>query len=80
MIIPMEELSSDVLYSLVESFVLREGTEYGEQDVPTDQKVQQVIMQLKSKEALILYSELHETINIITQDQFKQLSENEQQE
>lgn len=80
MIIPMEELSSDVLYRLVESFVLREGTEYGEQDVPTDQKVQQVIMQLKSKEALILYSELHETINIITQDQFKQLSENEQQE
>lgn len=80
MIIPIDELSADTLYNLVESFVLREGTEYGEQDVPVDKKVQQVIMQLQSNEAVILYSELHESVNIISQQEFKLLSESEQQE
>ena len=28
MIIPIQELSADVLYSVAESYVLREGTDY----------------------------------------------------
>lgn len=75
MLIPYNELDKDTLYNLVESFVLREGTEYGAEDVPTDVKVAQVIEQLKRKEAVILYSELHETVNIISQQEFDALSQ-----
>lgn len=69
MIIPIEDLSKDALYNLIEGFVLREGTEYGDVDCDLEGKVQQVFDQLKAGDALLVYSELHETVNIIPKDQ-----------
>ena len=64
MIIPVDALEPDTLYSLAESFVLREGTDYGEQEVELDVKVQQVLEKLKSGDAVLVYSELHESVDI----------------
>lgn len=64
MIIPIDALEAETLYSLVESFVLREGTDYGEQEVELNTKVNQVIERLKSGEAVLVYSELHESVDI----------------
>ena len=47
MIIPIDALEADTLYSLAESFVLREGTDYGAEEVALDVKVQQVLNRLK---------------------------------
>ena len=69
MIIPIEDLSKDALYNLIEGFVLREGTEYGDVDCDLEGKVEQVFKQLKSGDALLVYSELHETVNIIPKEQ-----------
>jgi uncharacterized protein YheU (UPF0270 family) len=77
MIIPIHELETDTLTNLVQSFVLQEGTEYGEVDISLEQKVAQVIQQLKAGEAMLLYSELHETVNVISQQQFTSLSKEE---
>ncbi|NCP65141.1 MAG: YheU family protein [Paraglaciecola sp.] len=71
MIIPYEQLNETTLYNLIESFVLQEGTEYGEQDVSLADKVAQVITQLQSGESLVVYSELHETVNIVPKDQLQ---------
>jgi len=64
MIIPISELDPDTLYSLAESFVLREGTDYGEVEARLEDKVNQVIVSLKSGEAVLVYSELHESVDI----------------
>ena len=64
MIIPVDALEPDTLYSLAEAFVLREGTDYGEQEVELDVKVQQVLEKLKSGDAVLVYSELHEGVDI----------------
>jgi len=64
MIIPVDALEPDTLYSLAEAFVLREGTDYGEQEVELDIKVQQVLDKLKSGDAVLVYSELHESVDI----------------
>lgn len=69
MIIPISEVAEDTLHNIIEGFVLREGTEYGESDIPLEQKVQQVLYQLKNGEVLLVYSELHETVNIIPKQQ-----------
>ena len=42
MIIPIEELSNDTLTAILEEFVLREGTEYGAEDVSLTQKIAQI--------------------------------------
>ena len=64
MIIPIDALEADTLYSLAEAFVLREGTDYGEQEVALEVKVQQVLERLKQGDAVLVYSELHESVDI----------------
>ena len=70
MIIPLDTLPKETLSAIIENFVLREGTEYGSEDVALSDKIQQVERQLKQGSALLVYSELHETVNILPADQF----------
>ena len=69
MIIKIADLTEDTLLNIIEGFVLREGTEYGEADVSLANKVQQVLAQLRQGDVLLVYSELHETVNIIPKQQ-----------
>ncbi|WP_147200111.1 YheU family protein [Pantoea sp. CCBC3-3-1] len=72
MIIPWKELDSETLANLIEAFVLREGTDYGEQERSLEQKVNDVRRQLESGEAVLVWSELHETVNIMPRGQFRE--------
>jgi hypothetical protein len=65
MIIPFDSIDNETLQSLVESFVLREGTDYGEVEIGLQEKVEQIIEQLRSGDIVIEYSEEHESVNII---------------
>jgi uncharacterized protein len=64
-IVPHGELSPEALTGVIESFVLREGTDYGERDVPFATKVMQVRAQLERREAEIVYDPNTETIDIV---------------
>ena len=65
MTIPWQDLAPDTLDNLIESFVLREGTDYGEHERSLEQKVNDVKRQLKSGDVVLVWSELHETVNIM---------------
>lgn len=69
MIIPIDEIEKDTLRNIAEAFVLREGTDYGEEEASFEDKVEQVLGLLASKEAVLVYSELHETVDIRPKDQ-----------
>ncbi|WP_441004187.1 YheU family protein [Pseudocolwellia agarivorans] len=75
MIIPIQDINPDTLFSIIKEFVLREGTEYGAEDVSIEEKVEQVRKQLNLGTAVLVYSELHETVNIIPKDQFEEEKE-----
>jgi len=77
MIVPIDALEADTLYSLAESFVLREGTDYGEEEVSLDVKVQQVLERLKSGKAVLVYSELHESVDIKRKEDIQPSDETE---
>lgn len=64
MIIPWKEINPETLDNLLREFVLREGTDYGEIETSLEQKVASVKQQLVTGEAVIVYSELHETFDI----------------
>lgn len=64
-IIPWQDLDPETLDNLIESFVLREGTDYGEYERSLADKVADVKQQLKRGEAVLVWSELHETVNIM---------------
>ena len=65
MIIPFKELDPDTLTNIIEAFVLREGTDYGMQELSLAEKVEHVRMQLERGEAALEFSEEHESVNII---------------
>jgi len=70
MIIPHEELDADTLSNIIESMVLREGTDYGTTELSLQEKVDLVKAQLKDGVAVIEYSEEHESVNIVSVDKF----------
>jgi len=78
MIIPYTDIAEDTLNNLIEYYVLREGTDYGEHELTMAEKVAAVKRQLKSGEIVIVYSELHESINLMPKQLFLQ-QENSQQ-
>jgi uncharacterized protein YheU (UPF0270 family) len=65
MVIPHTELSAEALRGVVESFVLREGTDYGEREISLDQKVAQVLRQLERGEARIVFDAELESVDIV---------------
>lgn len=67
--IPYQQLDTATLEALIEHFVLQEGTDYGEHEVSMARKVDDVKAQLKRGDAVIVYSELHESVNIVPRDQ-----------
>ena len=64
-IVPHTELAADVLRAVIESFVLREGTDYGEHEFSLDQKVSKVVRQLERGEAQILFDPDSERVAIV---------------
>jgi len=57
MIIPHRMLSPEALRGVLEAFVIREGTDYGVQEVSLETKVMQVRQQLDEGTAVIVYDE-----------------------
>jgi uncharacterized protein YheU (UPF0270 family) len=64
-VVPHRELAPEVLRAVVESWVLREGTDYGERELPLADKVMRVIRQLERGEAKIVFDPASDTVNII---------------
>lgn len=70
MIIPWQELEPDTLRSIAESVVLRESTDYGFEELSLEQKVQRLLTLIRNGSAVIVWSELHETIDIKNKNDF----------
>lgn len=64
MIVPWQQLETETLINLIKEFVLREGTDYGTEEATLEDKIEQVQQLLQQEEAVILFSELHETVDI----------------
>lgn len=63
--VPHRELSAAALRGVVESFVLREGTDYGEREFTFEQKVAQVMRQLEDGEARVVFDSKTGTVDIV---------------
>lgn len=63
--IPYKQLEEATLLAVIESFVLREGTDYGDREVSLDAKVEHVKRQLEKGEACIVYDQETESVSIV---------------
>jgi uncharacterized protein YheU (UPF0270 family) len=73
--IPHTTLAQETLRNLVEEFVTREGTDYGDRAYTLEDKVKQVIRQLEEGKAIILYDDNTETCHIENSTRVDRLQE-----
>src|SRR5258708_2154987 len=59
------DLEPDTLRAVIESFVLREGTDYGVHETSLGDKVGQVLIQLRRGEAHITFDTATESVNVV---------------
>ncbi|MFM8330542.1 MAG: YheU family protein [Candidatus Methylumidiphilus sp.] len=69
MLIPHRELSADALLGIIEDFVTRDGTDYGEAETPLATKVAQVRRQLDSGQCFIVYDPDLASVAIVPKEQ-----------
>lgn len=60
-----DDLAPDTLRAVIESFVLREGTDYGLQETSLDDKVAQVLAQVRRGEAHVVFDPPTESVTIV---------------
>lgn len=77
--IPYKELSPKALSGVIESFVLREGTDYGENEFSLEEKVAQVVQQLERGEIRLYFDPEAETCNLLTPQELRRLQEESSQ-
>lgn len=64
MIIPVERLSAEAVQGLIEEFITREGTDYGEEEVSLTDKVADICAQLATGEVVIVFDAVLESVSI----------------
>jgi uncharacterized protein YheU (UPF0270 family) len=63
--VPWREISPDALRGVVEAFVLREGTDYGDREFAHEEKVAQLLAALERGDARILYDPATESVTLL---------------
>ncbi len=72
--IPMEALSVETLHSVIESFVLREGTDYGRQEIELESKINQIKKQIQAGKVRIAFDPVSESVTLLTENDWKKLT------
>jgi uncharacterized protein YheU (UPF0270 family) len=66
--IPADKLSPEALQGVIEEFISREGTDYGEIEASSETKFSQVKSKLKAGSAVLIFDGETETTNIFMAD------------
>lgn len=72
--VPREAISDEALRGIVESFILREGTDYGREEVGFETKVNQIERQLERGDVKIVFDPNAESVGIVTAHEWAKLS------
>ena len=73
--IPVNKLSSEALQGVIEEYISRDGTDYGDIEVSAETKFRQVKDKLENGSAVLIFDDETETTNIFLHDDpiFKKL-------
>lgn len=64
--IPFERLEAETLRQVVEEFISREGTDYGERTYTLEEKIAQITNLLRIRKAVLVFDPTTESVNIVS--------------
>ncbi|MES2856976.1 MAG: YheU family protein [Bdellovibrionota bacterium] len=65
-LIEPSELSPDALDGIIDNFIMRDGTDYGTQEVSYETKVKNVRRQLERGDVKIIFDPTSESVTLVT--------------
>ena len=65
MVIPYQKLQEETLLNLIQEFIMREGTDYGHGEYSIEDKIKQVLQQLKEGKVQIVFDNEDQSFNIV---------------
>jgi uncharacterized protein len=71
--VPTESLSAEAIDGLVEEFITREGTDYGQREFSLEEKRNTVLRQLQRGEVAVVFEFESESTTLVTKQELKQL-------
>ncbi len=74
MVIPPETLTPETLTCLMEDFVTRDGTDYGEQELSVEQKVSILRPQVARGDVLIVFDDASQSVNLVPKQDYDSCS------
>lgn len=66
MIVPYDQISPEALQGLIEEYITRDGTDYGEQEFSLAQKVKQVQQQIVKGDVVVVFDAATESVSLLT--------------
>ncbi len=69
MIIDPKQLTPQALLGVVDNFILREGTDYGQEEMDYDQKREALMRKINNGEAVITFDADTQTITILSKEE-----------
>ncbi|MES2769841.1 MAG: YheU family protein [Bdellovibrionota bacterium] len=69
--IPLTALSPDALDGMIDAFIMREGTDYGVNEIPHDSKVKQIRKQLEKGDVKIVFDPNTDSATLMTNRDWK---------
>jgi uncharacterized protein len=72
--VPREALSDEALRGIVESFILREGTDYGREEVGFETKITQIEKQLERGDVKIVFDPNTKTVGLVTAHEWAKMA------
>ena len=70
-IVPWQDIPADTLTNLIEEFVTRDGTDYGELETSLTARVEQIRRRLRDGNAAVVFDEATETVSLMSGEQLR---------
>lgn len=71
--IPLNELSADALQGVLEEYVSRDGTDYGELELSLQQKTQRLLQQWQRKEVVLVFDNDTESTTFLNREEWQRI-------
>jgi uncharacterized protein YheU (UPF0270 family) len=71
--IPLNELSADALQGVLEEYVSRDGTDYGELELSLQQKTQRLLQQWQRKEVVLVFDNDTESTSFLNREEWQRI-------
>jgi len=70
-VIPVSQLQEETLNNILEEFITREGTDYGDYEISLQQKVDRLKRKIVQGDVVIVFDSVLESVNLMTKKEYE---------